>query len=301
MTGKLIDIISAQCSLGEGIQWNVEDQAVWWTDINRKQLWRHHPGSGQTQTVALPERLGAFAFTAREGLLLAAFASGFAFFDLASRTPYWLHRPEAGHGGRRFNDGRVDRQGRFWVGTMVEDAAKAGDRQGALYCLDRDGGLSQHLGGIGISNSICWAPDGGTFYFADTPTRTIRAWDFDREAGRLQAERVFARTPDGAFPDGSAIDAEGCLWNAQWGAGQVVRYRPDGSIDWVLAVPAPQPTCVAFGGPNLDQLYVSTARVGLDRQTLRAAPCAGDVFVYQLDVAGLPESRYQGRLPTLGG
>lgn len=300
MSAKLIHVIEARCKLGEGIQWNGADQAVWWTDIEGRALWRHHPASGATASIALPERLGAFAFTRRDGVLLAAFESGFAFFDLASRTPHWLHRPEEGKTGRRFNDGRVDRQGRFWVGTMVEDAAKAGPVQGALYCLDLDGALSTHLHAIRISNSICWSPDGGTFYFADTPARTIRAWDFDAESGGLGAQRIFAHVPEGANPDGSAIDSEGFLWNAQWGAGQVVRYAPDGRIDRVLHVPAPQPACVAFGGPDLTQLYVSTARIGLDRLTLAAAPCSGDVFVYQLDVAGLAENRYEGHLPRFG-
>jgi len=293
VTARLVDIVPAGCLLGEGIQWNAADQALWWTDIEGRRLWRHPLGGASTQ-FEMPERLCAFAFTDMSGRLLAAFESGLAFLDLEAGQPQWIARVEKGGSGRRFNDGRADRQGRFWVGTMVEDANRAGADSAQLYCLDRAGSLSAHASGIAISNGLCWSPDGGTLYFADSPKREIHAWDFDPATGQLGARRLFARTPVGAFPDGANVDSEGGVWSAHWGAGQVVRYTPQGRVDEAIAVAAPQPTCIAFGGPDLKLLCVSTARMGLSALQLAAAPRSGDVFIYELDIAGLAENRYEG-------
>ena len=149
-----------------------------------------------------------------------------------------------------------------------------------------------HLTGIAISNSICFSPDGRHLYFADTPHRLILRYDIDRGDRRDLQSAVFARTPPGAFPDGSNVDAEGHLWNAQWGAGRVVRYAPDGSISGAIDVPASQVSCVAFGGADLDLLFVTSARVDLSPAALEREPHAGDLFVYKVNVKGLAEPRF---------
>src|SRR5690606_15430254 len=199
-----------------------------------------------------PERLCAFALTDDADVIIAAFASGFARYDVARGEREWLARPEADYVGTRFNDGRVDARGRFWCGTMVEAEVAtdgAGNAvRGSLYCLDGRTATPK-LGGIRIPNSLCWNRAGDTAYFADTPERTIWAFDFDAARAELTNRRTFATTRAGAEPDGSCIDSVDHLWNAEWGGGRVTRYSPSGSMDFALEVPVSRPTCVAFGGP----------------------------------------------------
>jgi L-arabinonolactonase len=276
--------------LGEGILWDAHRQRLWWTDIQKLRLFRHDWALGRTHRLEMPERVGSFGLAAGSERLITAFESGFAWYDPGDQSVTWLARPERLHPAVRFNDGRVDRQGRFWSGTMVEgdqSAVSAG-----LYSFDRRYGLRQHLGDVRISNSLCLSPDGRRLYFADSPTRTIRVFELDPE-GTLGPARVFAQTPVGADPDGATIDADGCLWSAHWGAGCVVRYTPEGKIDRTLRVPASQPTCVCFGGPDLDVLCITTARIGLSAASLSAEPNAGDVFLYRVGVKGLPEAEYR--------
>ena len=292
MSARLREVIPIGNLHGEGVQWNADDGCLWWTDITGCTLHRHDLGDGASSSFTTPERLGCFAFIEGDGRLLAAFASGFALFAPASGAVEWLDRLEPPGSGRRFNDGRVDRQGRFWAGTMVEDANLAAPDSAALYCLDPAGRPIERETGIGISNGLCWSPDGTRMYFADSPRHVIHAYDFDCATGMIGGRREFARTAVGIEPDGSTVDAEGHVWNAQWGGGQVVRYAPDGRIAEVVETPgASQPTCVAFAGNALDLLCVTTARLGLDRAALDAQPNAGHLFVYETSRRGLPECR----------
>jgi L-arabinonolactonase len=283
-------ILPAQNVLGEGILWDSRRQALWWTDIQARRLYRYDWTSGSTEILETPERVGSFGLVAGEERLVTAFESGIALYDPRDRSISWLARPDRPHPAIRFNDGRVDRQGRFWAGTMAEGECPA---TGCLYSIDCTSGMRCHLTDVRISNSLCMSPDGRRLYFADSPTRTIRVFELSEPAGTLGASRVFAQTPPGADPDGAAIDAEGCLWSAHWGAGCVVRYTPDGRIDRTLAVPASQPSCVCFAGPDLDVLCVTSARTGLSEDALRAEPNAGDVFLYRVGVRGLPEAEYR--------
>jgi L-arabinonolactonase len=236
----------------------------------------------------LPERLGSFGFVEGSDKIVGAFESGFALYHPESAQLDWLARPEHEAVNMRFNDGRVDRQGRFWAGSMVEGEGRP---QGKLYCLQGAQPIVC-LTGIAISNSICFSADGRHLYFADTPQRTIVRYDIDAANGALGSRQIFVQTPQGAFPDGSNIDAQGHLWNAHWGAGRVVRYAPDGSISGEIDIPTMQPTCIAFGGKNLDLLFVSSARQHMSEETLARQPHAGDVFVYQLNVKGLTDARF---------
>jgi sugar lactone lactonase YvrE len=288
---KLIDIIPAGDTVGECALWDHRRQALWWTDIQRSRLYRYDWARRHCQLLPAPERIGSFGLVADSTRFITAFASGIAFYDPESRAVEWLARPAADQARVRFNDGRVDRQGRFWSGTMIDGQPKL--PVGTLYSYDARAGLRSHVGGVVISNGLCMSPDGSLLYFADSPTRTISVHDVREPDGRLGAPRVFARTEAPAVPDGAAIDAEGCLWSAQWGGARVVRYTPDGQVDLALTVPASQPTCVAFGGPALDLLFVTSAREHLDEATLREQPQAGDVFVYQTPFKGLPEEEYR--------
>ena len=285
---KLIDTVAVGNTLGEGVLWDDLGHRAWWTDIQERRLFRYDPKRRVLEQFELPERLGSFGFIHGDERIVAAFESGFAYFHPESRRLEWIARPPHGPGKLRFNDGRVDRYGRFWAGSMVEGE---GDATGKLYCLHK-GRAEAHLTGISICNSVCFSLDGRHLYFADTPHRKILRFDADPDNGTLTNQTLFAETPRGAYPDGSIVDAEGHLWNAQWGAGRVVRYAPDGRISGSIGLPATQVTCVALGGENLDLLLVTSARENLNVETLAQQPQAGNLFVLQVPVKGIPEPRY---------
>src|SRR5580693_59044 len=241
---ELVDVIAVKNTLGEGVLWDAQTERLWWTDIQERRLFCYAPATRALEQFALPERLGSFGLVADSDAIVAAFESGFALYQPRTDQREWLARPKHDAANIRFNDGRVDRQGRFWAGSMVEGG---GAPQGKLYCLRSDGSAAVHATGISISNSLCFSPDGSHLYFADTPLRTIFRYDLDAVTGVISNRRVFAQTPQGAYPDGANVDREGFVWSAHWGAGRVVRYAPDGTIDDTIDVPASQPTCVAFG------------------------------------------------------
>ena len=298
ITATLIDEVHVGNLLGEGIQWNIEDQAVWWTDILTSALYRYDPVSFSVTKLAMPEPLGSFAFHQNGEAMVTAFASGFASLDLASDSITWIERPAFLAGEGRFNDGRADRQGRFWSGTMMANPGDGSPPTGRLFCLDQNLAASVHETGINISNGICWSPSGETMYFADSLKGEIVQYDFNTQAGTLSNRRLFAKSPDGASPDGATVDTQGNVWSAQWGIGKVFAYRPDGQLVFELNVPASQPTCVAFGGPDLDVLYVSSACDGLPESVLKNEPSAGNIFAYKTSVQGLPETRFTGIIPA---
>jgi L-arabinonolactonase len=297
MTSELVDIVRVANTLGEGVLWDAIGQRVWWTDIQQRHLFRYDPQSRALERFELPERLGSFGFIDGSDHIIAAFESGFAFYHPDSGELAWIERPGHDAANVRFNDGRVDRQGRFWAGSMVEGA---GHSCGKLYCLQAgpaEPTSTVHLTGIAISNSICFSPDGTQMYFADTPHRQILRYELDSASGAISNRQVFAHTPLGAYPDGSQVDAHGHLWNAQWGAGRVLRYAPDGAISGAIDVPASQVSCVAFGGSHLDLLFVTSARQNLTPAQLASDPEAGNLFVYQLNVRGLAEARFAASPP----
>jgi L-arabinonolactonase len=285
---ELIDRVAVGNVLGEGVLWDHERGCAWWTDIEQRRLYRYTLKTRAIEHIDLPERLGSFGFICGSERLIAAFESGFAYLHPETKSVEWIVRPTHDAKNIRLNDGRVDRQGRFWVGSMVEGK---GEPKAKLYCLVK-GRLEVHLTGIAISNSLCFSSN-GHMYFADTPNQTILRFDLDPITGAMSHERVFARTSSSAYPDGSTIDAEGCLWNAQWGSGRIVRYAPDGAMSRAIKLPVTQPSCVAFGGDNLDLLFVTTARQGLRSAELAKQPYAGNLFIFQLDTTGEIESRYR--------
>jgi L-arabinonolactonase len=287
-------ILQVGNTLGECVLWHSRHNTLWWTDIQASRLHCYDWTTGALQTLDAPERIASFGFVAASDSLITAFASGIALYDPRQRCVNWLARPASSDPGVRFNDGRVDRCGRFWTGTMVEDNPLAAAR-GCLYSVQGSGQGEErcHIRGIRISNGLCFSPDGTHLYFADSPTRIISAYDLIEPEGVLGTRRTLAQTPEGSSPDGATVDVDGCIWTALWGAGCVVRYTPDGRLDRTLPVPASQPSCVCFAGPNLDILCVTSAREGLDDSQLHDEPHAGDVFFYRTGTQGLPESEYR--------
>jgi L-arabinonolactonase len=228
-----------------------------------------------------------------QGGLVLALESGFALFDAVAGRIDRVASVEADLPSTRLNDGRVDPAGRFISGGM--DEAERQQPLSAVYALNRDRSVRQVLGGIHCSNSICWSPDSATFYFTDMPSRRIDAFDYDATTGTVANRRMFASLrEEPGLADGSVVDAEGYLWNAQRGGGKIVRYAPTGAVDREVALPTSNPTCLAFGGPDLDVLFVTTARLGLDAGTLAAQPQAGNLLAFRPGVRGLPEKRYVG-------
>jgi L-arabinonolactonase len=283
-------IVDAQNALGECLLWCDRTQRLWWTDILGRKLWRHRPADGSTVQWDMPERLASFALTGNEARLLLGLESRLAWFDARSGEVLTIVEVEPDVEGTRVNDGRCDRQGRFVFGTMNEAVGRA--PIGHFYRLGHGLQLERlPLAPVAIANSICFSTDGATMYFCDSLSGEIRCCDYGDEVGN---ERVFTvLPPGGGEPDGSVVDADGCLWNAEWGAGRIVRYRPDGSVERAIAVPVSQPTCPAFGGAGLDELYVTSALVDL----LVPERYAGGVFGSRIgDAAGLPEERFGARV-----
>ena len=285
-------LVNADNTLGECALWCERSGRFMWTDILGSTLWTHSPATGQTQSWPMPERLASFALTATVDRLLLGLASRLAFYDFSSGSVTTITEVEA-ELTTRLNDGRCDRHGRFVFGTFNEAQSGAAPRQaiGSFYRLDTDLSLQRlPLPHVAIANSICFSPDGLTMYYCDSAERVIRCCDYS-ENGDLANDRVFAAVTGDGEPDGSCIDAEGYLWNAQWGGAKLVRYAPDGSVERVLGTPASQPSCVCIGGASLDTLLATSARVGL----AAPQPADGALLFARLDqIRGLPESRFGG-------
>ncbi|CAN5472677.1 SMP-30/gluconolactonase/LRE family protein [soil metagenome] len=295
ITGEVRLLIDAKNEIGECVLWCDRMRCVWWTDIASSMLWRHQPDSGVTRSWPMPERVGSFALTENEERLLLGLASGLAWFDLPSGRVRHICKVEAELPSTRLNDGRCDRQGRFVFGTC--DEARPKSKIGSFYRLNTDLSLEKlPLPTAAIPNSICFSRRGDRLFYCDSTVQSILACDYDPMSGEVGAPRLFADlAAEPGVPDGSAIDAEDFLWNAQWGGSRLVRYAPDGKVDRILSVPALQPSCVAFGGANLDELFISSAREDIPQEALRRRPDEGGLFhSVMAGIRGLPESRFAG-------
>lgn len=285
---KLVDQIRVNASLGECILWDSVTQDLWWTDIESKILYCRNFTGGKLKSFTMPERLCAFAFVQNKDFLLCAFETGFAIFSPKTKKTQWLKKVRKKDCGIRLNDGRVDPLGRFWVGEMVEKPNPVDPIPARLFCLEFDGTISVHDSGMGISNGLSWTVCGRNMFFADSEKNEIYIYDKNHETSFYQNKRLFAKTPSGIHPDGSCIDEEGFLWNAQWGSGKVIRYTRDGDVDFVLSIPCLQPTCVTFGGENLNYLIVSSANL----EQTKSGRDDGDVFIYETPYTGVLENRF---------
>ncbi|WP_027800110.1 SMP-30/gluconolactonase/LRE family protein [Paraburkholderia dilworthii] len=285
-------LLDTKCTLGEGATWCARTGRFYWTDIEGARLWRYDPSDGRSTFWPMPERLATFALCADAHYLLLGLASHLAFFDIATGETRRIVDVEAGS-NTRVNDGRCDRQGRFVFGTKDEGSPL--QAIGGFYRLNHDLSLERlPLPEPAISNSIAFSPDGATMYYCDSPTREIRACDYQADGG-IANDRLFTRLTDATGePDGSTVDCDGGLWNAQWGGARVVRYGADGVETERVEVPTVQPSCVALGGAQLGTLYITSARIGLDAMALAGDSRAGGVFIATPARRGLPEPVFQG-------
>jgi sugar lactone lactonase YvrE len=267
--------------------WDAARGALRWTDIEQREIWRFDPLSGECSKQRVADRVGFFAIAADGRLLLGQYKT----LILDGVT---LADVEPDLRGTRINDGRTDRAGNVVFGTMSE--GREHPRIGSFYQYSSAHGLRRlDLDNPGIANSICFSPDGATMWFADSPQRTIWACDYDAASARVSRVRVFVEfAPGTGVPDGSIVDADGCLWNAVWGAGEVRRYTADGRLDRTVRIPTKNPTCPAFGGADLRTLYVTTSRQEHSDAELEAMPQAGGVFSARIpDVRGLPDALFR--------
>lgn len=283
-------VLDARALLGECPRWDEPTGLLYWVDIDGCRLHCFDPGSGRNRTFQLDEEVGCLALRQCGGLVLAT-RSGFWTMDESDNLTA-LPSPEYDRATVRFNDGRCDARGRFWAGTLYQPKDH---KNGWLYCLDRDGSVTRKAGPVLTANGLAFSPDFTRLYWADTPEHAIYVYDFDLDTATLGMQQLFHRFPHGqGRPDGAAVDSEGFYWSALYAGGRVVRLNPAGEIVREIPVPAKYPTMIAFGGPELKTLYITTARKPCSAEELEQHPQSGGVFAVEVEVAGLPEQRFGG-------
>ncbi len=277
-------VLDSKAILGEGPLWDPDAKVLWWVNIFAGELHRFDPQSENDDVFQIGEAVGTVVLQ-RSGGVALALENGFASFDPGTQTLKRLADPESHISTNRFNDGKCDPKGRFWAGTMskVEDPG-----HGILYSLDGDGKVKKHVQDISVSNGIVWSSDSKTMYYIDSPTKRIDAFDYDLESGEISNRRTAVKVEDGlGFPDGMAIDVEDKLWVGMWGGSQVIRYDPlSGSILSQIPVPSAHVTACAFGGEDLHDLYITTARDRMTSEQLQEQPHAGGLFRARVPVKG---------------
>ena len=284
-------IVDCKNEHGEGVFWNPSDGRIWWTDIQGRALWSFDPVTTQSTSIPMEDRVCCFAPRAAGGLIVA-YSDRVVLFDPETKqeTLVTLFEPE--NPETRLNDGRTDRQGRLVVGGMNEVSGKP---DSSVISIDGNLKVQTLIDQISCANSICFSPAGNTMFFADTPDREILAFDYEKGRGTLTNKRLHAAfKQEPGLPDGSCVDAEGGVWNAEWEGHRVVRVAPNGTIDRVIDVPVWKPTCCAFGGPNLDTLFITSSRLMSDEATLKKEPSAGGLFAVKPGIRGVVDTPFKG-------
>lgn len=287
---KIEMAVDVRHELGESVVWDDRCGELVWVDIHRRALWRYNI-SGRLVGHRMPDRIGAVGLRQGTGYVVGL-AKSFGLFDPFTGRYEAIAEVEAELPHTRLNDGRCDRHGNFLCGGINEGGA--GKSDSGLYRLSRDGRVEMLMSGIRCANSTCVSPDGQTLYFSDMPTGEIVRFDYDG-AGPLGAARPFHRLSGRqGLPDGSTVDAEGCLWNTHWGGGRIVRYSPVGEILLEIDLPVSNPTCLAFGDADYRTLYITTAFFQLTPEQRLREPLAGAVLKIRTEVEGLPEPHFLG-------
>ena len=303
MTEKIaVDLLhDAKARLGESPVWDAGAGCVRWIDCIGRRLHRTNLSTGATASVEVGEAIHSIG-VCNDGGLVAAMASGFGRLDPETGAFDPLSRPEEARPDYHFNDGKCGPDGRFWAGSMPRNYTGAGGR---LYRLGPGGAAAQMADGFTVPNGPGWSPDGSVFYIADSPAGAIFRYAFDPHGGPSDGgapdggalgPRTVAVEPGLApgWPDGMAVDAEGCLWSARWAGGCVVRFTPQGAVDRIVGMPVSRPTSCAFAGPELDILVVTSGTAGMDEAARAAEPLAGGLFAFSPGVSGAPVGTFSG-------
>lgn len=265
------------CDLGEGPVWDHRNKRMLWVDITRGEIYWLYPHTGEHSFCQTGVMIGAITLTGSGGVL-AALQTGFALVDLENGSIQPISDPEADLPDNRFNDGKCDAEGRFWAGTM---SMSGKTKAGSLYMLAPDFSITLKIKDVTSSNGLAWSPDQSCFYYVDTATRQVAAYDYDTTNGSLFNKRIVIEIPEEeGYPDGMTVDAEGMLWIALWDGWKVGRWNPqNGKLIESVALPVARPTSCVFGGSSLQDLYITSARHGLSEKELVNQPLAGSLFV----------------------
>lgn len=289
-------ILKANAILGEGALWHPTEQVLYWVDIEGKALHIYDPEKHEDRQFDVKSRIGTVV-PAEKGGAIVALENGIHHIDTKTGNLTLLQNPLKDQPGIRFNDGKCGPDNRFWVGTMALDK-----REGAavLYKMEPDGSIKQMLDNLTISNGIAWSLDAKTMYLSDTPTQTIFAFDFNAEKREISNRRKCIKIPKAAgSPDGMTLDADGNLWIALFGGSAVACYNPEtGKMIAKIAVPVPNVTSCAFGGPQLDELYITTGREGLSDEQLQKYPKSGSLFLAKPGAKGIHANFYKMNKPA---
>lgn len=286
-------VCDARADLGEGPVWDAVSGCLYWVDILNNKLHIHDPEQPQSdETIEISPYISSIVPRHSGGVVLTL-QDGFYAFDLDTNKLTLLAEVEATLPDNRFNDGKCDPAGRYWAGTMSMSDQPS---RGTLYRMDTDHAVKPFVVDVSTSNGLAWASDGRTMYYIDTPTRQVVAFDYDLETGNISNRRMVVEIPEEqGYPDGMTIDSEGMIWVAHWNGWRVTRWNPNtGKLLDVVPVPASRVTSCTFGGPHLDKLYITTARVGLDEAELTKQPYAGGLFCAELGIRGTPAIPFRG-------
>lgn len=289
MNQSIQNVLTARARLGEGPVWNADIQQLFWVDIFNHRVHQFDPATGQDRHFDVGDLVSAIALAGSDRLLIAL-RDRLAFLNTQTGNVTTLHQGDFPYPNTRFNDGKCDSQGRFWIGSISEEQGQA-----ELYRYDLDGSLHVMETGLTNSNGLGWSPDGATFYLTDSAPHKIYAYDFEAETGTIRDRRVLIDLSDeSAEPDGLAIDRQGNIWSALWNGWAIACFNPDGQEISRVKVPIQRPTCVTFGGSNLTDLYITSASVGLSQQEIKQGFFAGDLFRCSTQAIGLPTQPFLG-------
>ncbi len=279
-------LYDAKATLGEGPVWDARAQTLFWLDIINKHIY-----ANADVIAELDDFIGCIALRARGGLVLTKRLS-FWTFDLVTASSTFLAAPTDEPASNRFNDGKCDPRGRFLAGTMNLNEK---DPTGSLYSFDGKS-ITKLLSDVTISNGMTWSADGKTFYYIDTPTREVKAFDYAVDSGVIANPRIAVTIPASlGWPDGMTSDTDGNLWIAMWGGAQVTKWNPHtGQLLEQIPVPVIQPSSCVFGGKNMNELFITSARKGLDDAALTKYPLSGGVFRVETNVEGMPMFEFAG-------
>lgn len=287
-------VSSVKAILGEGPSWDAKKQILYWVDIKGGVIYAHRPGNNTDELVAKVDGVSCVVPRSNGGLALTH-GHGYYGLDLTTKSLEQLSDQVDTGLATRFNDGKCDSAGRFWAGTM--DGTEK-NQIGSLYLLTKDRKLKKVFSQVTVSNGMGWSPDNTEMYYIDSPTRKVVAFDFSLQTGDISNRQTavdFDKTNQPGVPDGMTVDAEGMIWVAHWGGARVTRWDPSaGRLLDTLEIPADHVTSCCFGGKNLDELYVTSAREDLDEENLKAKPMSGSLFLTHPGVRGLATNSYVG-------
>jgi sugar lactone lactonase YvrE len=291
-------LLDVRADIGEGPVWDASGGRLYWVDITTSRLHTYDPNEGIDHWINVGQHLSCVALRSvsledRGPSLVIALNSGFMTFDLPSRRMVFLTNPEPHLTCNRFNDGKCDPAGRFLVGTMDKEEKNP---SGSLYSYSPDGTLKILLTGLRISNGLTWSPDNQTFYFIDTPSRQVTAFDYDLATGNIASPRPVVNVPpELGWPDGMTSDSEGMLWVAMWGGAKLTRWNPaTGQLLEAIPVPALNISSCVFGGPDLTDLFITSACKGMTAAQMKKYPLTGGLFCIRTNIQGMPTFAFDG-------